>query len=152
MRVQITEERCEISERTYEVDVPAHVFHESQGESVEDHREAWHHTSTKIVRVNAEVTSIVAVRPPMTDLQAETVSAIERSTLQITDTVQRADTALPHIVVVTDHGTLRVWPSGRFDTPASHTARVKHRDLNSDEQRADRAIRLAVEAAQGVTA
>jgi hypothetical protein len=58
MKVRITEQVATVTEVSYDVDVPEHVFHESQGESVEDYRDEWEEVHREVIRKHAEIVNV----------------------------------------------------------------------------------------------
>jgi hypothetical protein len=61
MRIRITEHITKTEEVSYDLDAPAHVFYESEGESVEDHRPYWTEVGREGIRRHAVVVNIEQV-------------------------------------------------------------------------------------------
>jgi hypothetical protein len=58
MLIRITETICSVEEVSYDVELPTHVFHEAQGESVEDYRDDWKGVHRQVLRKSSEITSV----------------------------------------------------------------------------------------------
>lgn len=60
MLVRITEIVTTNTEVSYDAEVPDHVYHESKGESVEDHRDKWVEINREIVSNRRDIIGVEA--------------------------------------------------------------------------------------------